>query len=221
MKIALLQDFNFGDEKVFSENDIVICNFLACPSMNIKNEAFEKDDKLYNLCVLSKKTNSIIILGSVIDIFDSIHKSVLVIDNGKLLGISDMTESESDSIYTLGSEYRVYQTSLGKVGVIVSHDMFNAEVFSCLTRCGSDFLVCVYDGEFFKIQSTIMSAMSYLFGIKIFFISDNMNAISLENGEIACVSNKRSVDLTFKDNRSYKIMQYLKRTEAENKFKIS
>lgn len=148
MKIAILQDLKKEDEKIFNENDIVICNFLACPNLNIEKEAFAKADKLYNLCVLSKQTNSVIIMGTITNVLDSIYKSVVVIDKGKLVGISDMVEEEMDSIYTLGDEYRVYQTSIGKIGVIVSQDMFNAEVFSLLTKCGSDFLVCVYDGDF-------------------------------------------------------------------------
>ena len=126
-----------------SDSDVIVFGFNGLGLVSYKKELDGETEYFHDLALASKELSSVIICGCDTDTYGLFRHSAVIADKGKVLGVSDMAHSIDDSEFVAGGNFRVYDTSAGKVGVIVDEDLFFPETARVLTLCDADIIVCV------------------------------------------------------------------------------
>ena len=145
MKIKTLKgsvDFTF-DELNGDRFDILAVGFRANERINYSKELRGETNTLKNFAEATKDGGALIYAIDT-DNYGIIKHSAAVFENGKLLGISDMTESYSDTPYMPGANGKLYDLQCGKIGLAVGDDILSYELV-CGLRGGSD--CCCYQKQ--------------------------------------------------------------------------
>ena len=198
------------DVKNFEPYDVVVFGLEGLNKIRYKNELNGSESVLQNFATLSKNSKKIIISGAVTDNYGVVRKSAVIAENGKLLGISDMNLNVNSSGYSQGSGYRVYQTSKGRVGIIVGDDIIDYDAVKSMSLCDADFII-VIEGEEKPQYELLIRAYSYLFGLPIMLISP-LNAIASDlSGEICGGSREKISEIILPTKKTYRVIQNKRR----------
>lgn len=141
---------------------------------------------------LSRAAQSVVVCGCVTNTRGHKRKSAVVAENGKLLGVSDMLHAVGGGV-SCGASLRVYDTKLGKMGVVVGEDVYFPETVKTLVLCGADFIVCPF-GACTQVHKNILCALAYFYGIAVYFCGNDFCALAEPDGSLAFFS-ERSVDV--------------------------
>lgn len=136
--------------------------------------------------LLSKRTSAIVVRGCITDTRGHKRKSALVAENGKLLGISDMLHVIDGGISS-GASLRVYETRVGRMGVVVAEDLLFPGVIKSLALCGSDVIVCTF-GRVESIHTVLARAHAYCFGVPILLCGSGYSLLAGADGNVAFAS---------------------------------
>ncbi len=158
---------------------------------------------------LSKRLQSVVVCGCVTDTRGQKRKSVVVAENGRLVGVSDMLNAV-DGAYASGATLRVYETKIGRMGVVVAEDLRFPELIQSLAVCGSDFIVCPF-GRMEGIQSVLLRANAYCYGVPIHFCAEGYCMIADSNGEIAFASPQSPVSVEYHPKKEYHLIETRRR----------
>ena len=110
------------------ENDLLVFGFNGLGLVSYKKELEGETEYFHDLAKLSGQTSSVVLCGCDTDTYGVYRHSVVIADKGKILGVSDMAHCIDDSEFVAGGNFRVYDTSAGKIGVIVGEDLFFPEM---------------------------------------------------------------------------------------------
>ena len=134
-----LQDFKEGYK---SEGEqLLLFGFEGLGAVSYEKELKGESVCFEDTALLSKEACAIVVSGCVTEMGGIKRKSAVVAERGKLLGVSDVTYT-IDGHGNPGGALRVYDTKLGRMGVLVAEDLFFSDTTQALSLCGSDFLVC-------------------------------------------------------------------------------
>lgn len=131
---------------------------------------------------ISQQSKAVVISGCVTNAKGHIRKSAIVAENGRILGVSDMLHA-IDGEVGCGANLRVYETKIGRVGVLVEKDLYFPETISVLTVCGADIIVCPF-GKIGKIERILARAFSFVNGVPICVCANGNSFISSPSGEL-------------------------------------
>ena len=207
--------YNYGnvfhaDINSFTDYDVIVFGFEGLKKVNYKNELNGSESNLQNFAYLSKKSKKIIISGCITDNYGVIRKSAVITENGKLLGISDMNVNLNSSGYSQGGGYRVYQTSKGRVGVIVGDDLIDYDGVKSLSLCDADVIVFINNEE--KQQyDLLIRAYAYLFGVPVVSVAGGVTLASDINGEVCGGSREKLSQIILPTKKSYRVIQSKRR----------
>ena len=194
----------------FSNFDLICFDFDGLNKISYKYELNGTESALQNFASLSKKTKKILIAGCITDNYGVVRRSAVIAENGKLLGISDMNTNLNLSGYSQGGGYRVYQTSKGRLGVVISDDILDYDGVKSLSLCDADFIVCIV-GEEKPQYELLIRAYSYLFGLPLLLISGAGAFGSDINGEVIGGSREKISEIILPTKKSYRVIQCKKR----------
>jgi predicted amidohydrolase len=139
------------------------------------------------------------------------HKSAIVIDCGKLSGVSDMAHVIDESVYSPGGNFRVYDTSRGKIGIIIGEDLYFSEVPRMLTLCDSDLIINLFGKIYDHIPQIVMRAASFCNGISICMAAESYTQVSDIKGEILCAGDAEIIECNLDIIKDYHLLQSRKR----------
>ncbi len=184
--------------------DVLILPFKSLPDVNYKREIEGEDGSLRFVCDLSKDLNCVIIAGVQTDNYGMIRRSVIVADSGSLTGVSDMVHAVMPDRFAAGGGFRVYDTSKGKIGIIVDEDMYFPEVPRILTLCGSEILISVAENLNYDMCNVLARAYSFTNGIPcVVNVGNKIFAADGKGDVISVADNIAEIEL----NREYKLMR--------------
>ena len=158
---------------------------------------------------LSKRAQNTVVCGCITDTLGHKRKSVLVAENGKLLGVSDMLHAVDGEVSS-GAALRVYHTKMGRMGVMVAEDLLFPDVMQALAMCGSDFIVCPF-GKADGVHGILLRAWAYIYGIPIIFCAEGYCAVANPLGELAFASSHSPVEWDCKMVKEYHLVETRKR----------
>ena len=164
--------------------DIFVNGFNGCERVRYGKELSGQTTFLKELCHLSEDSEKIIISAFDTDNCGILKQSVGVFEKGKLLGISDMSISLSDSDYMPGSGGKLYQTHACKIGTAIGDDLFSFVLFKSLAICGAEIIIAVCNYAKKEINSILIRAYSFLLGVPIVLLYKNGVFVSNVNGEL-------------------------------------
>ncbi len=196
--------------------DLLLFGFEGMEEVSYEKELKGESDEFHQTALLSKRSNAVTVCGCVTDTRGFKRKSALVAENGKLLGVSDMLHA-IDGEVSAGAALRIYETKLGRMGVIVSEDILFPEVVKSLALCGSDFIVCVFEDLTDGLTKCILRAYAYLYGIPIFFCGVGYSMIADMGGGLCFSSPHSPIGTEFENVKEYHLIETRRRGYAASR----
>lgn len=190
--------------------DIFLFGFNGLGEVNYEKELKGETALFEETALLSKEKKSVVVCGCVTDTRGHKRKSALVAENGRLSGVSDLLYA-MDGECNSGVALRVYDTRLGKMGVIVAEDLYSPEVVKNLAACGSDFIVCPFSKVINSVPSVLLRAYSYCYGVPILLCGEGYAMAADGTGELSFASPQSPVVCAFDKIREYHLIQLRKR----------
>lgn len=204
-------DFVISDLPKIKAPDVLVFSNRIIEKLDLIEEIDGKTSVFYELCKLSENLNCVLIAGCDTEILGVLHKSAIIIDCGVLLGVSDMTYILDESKYNGGGCFRVYDTSKGKIGLVVGDDIMFPEVLKTLALCDSDFIISVYGKIYSAIPQVMMRAGSYSNGVSICMAAEGYMQISDIKGEVVYASDSGLIEYNLEILKDYHLIQSRRR----------
>lgn len=173
----------------------------------VKGESFEMED----VALFSRNFNCTAVAGCYTDTRGIKRKSAVVADRGKILGVSDMTSGFDGDKYKCGSGIRVYETSVGKVGVLVGQDVYFSELVKCLTQCGSEVVVCVYEHLGENLEQILLRADAFRYGVTVCMSAHGYAQIADTGGKLCFASPVSPCFCAVDDVKEYHLIETRRR----------
>lgn len=189
--------------------DVVVFPFGGVGEVSYDRELKGESGYFEAAATLSKRARVTVVCGCITDTRGHKRKSAIVAANGKLLGISDMlhaVDGEAASGATLG----VYDTPVGKMGVVVAGDIRSYEAVRALGLCGSDFLICVQE-ENQNVYPVLIRAWAYCLGMPVILSANGYAAVANETGTLAFSSPQEISMLQITPSKEYHLVQTRRR----------
>ncbi len=165
--------------------EIFVNGFNGCEKVKYGKELSGQTSILKHLCDLSKISDKTVLSAFETDNYGILKQSVGVFDKGKLLGISDMSVSLSDTEYMPGSGAKLYQTDKCKFGVAIGDDLFSFNLFKSLAVCGAEIIIALSDFSKKEINSILIRAFSFLLGVPVVLLFKGGCYVSNVNGDLS------------------------------------
>ena len=159
---------------------------------------------------LSKATGGIVVCGCVTNTLGHKRKSAVVAECGRLLGVADRLHSmEGD--YACGATLSVYDTKIGKIGVLVGEDLYFPETLKALALCGSRCILCPFDGALRNLEKVYLRAYAHCFGVPIYICGKGYCALASPKGELAFSSPVSPVSFSYEGVGEYRLIETRRR----------
>lgn len=189
--------------------DLILFGFGGGEEVNYERELKGETRFFEKVAMLSKTQQSVVVCGCITDTLGHKRKSAVVAENGKLLGVSDMLHAVDGEVSS-GAALRVYETKIGRMGVVVAGDLLFSDAVKTLALCGSDFIVCPY-GNTGSVQSVLLRADAYRFGLPILFCGDGYSTLADATGSIAFACPQSPAFIEFKNKKEYHLVETRRR----------
>lgn len=160
---------------IVSPNDILVLAKSVVKEVDLPKELKGKSDIILRLAKFSLQKQITVLSHVDASIGDKTYDSVIVIDKGKILGVSDCINPDDKAIVG-GSALRCYMTSMGRICVFVGEDILYPELWHFAR--GSRYTVCVSDGETDNSALASGRALATYLG-KYVLLSGKENSVSI------------------------------------------
>ncbi|MBQ7339275.1 MAG: carbon-nitrogen hydrolase family protein [Clostridia bacterium] len=171
-----------------SGHDLIVFGFNGLGLVSYKKELGGETEYFQDVAKLSKQLSSVVICGCDTDTYGVFRHSAVVAEKGRILGVSDMAHAIDNSEFVAGGNFRVYDTSIGKVGVILAEDLFFPESSRVLALCDADIIVCIYKKIDSPMPQVMIRAGAFSNGVTMALCAKNYVAVSNIKGEILMAS---------------------------------
>lgn len=194
-----------------SNSDVVVFGFNGLGLVSYKKELSGESEYFQDVAKFSKQTSSVVICGCDTDTYGVFRHSAVIADKGKILGVTDMAHAVDDGEFVAGGNFRVYDTSKGKIGILICEDLFFPESARVLALCDADVIVCLFK----KIETTMpqimIRALSFANGVVMALCAKNYSAVSDIRGNIVMASSKEVVKSQIKIEKDYHLISSRRR----------
>ena len=167
--------------------ELIIGGFKSLGEVSYERELKEETNYFEQVANLSQATGAVVICGCITDTKGFKRKSAVVAEGGRLLGVSDML-NVVDGEMNSGAALKVYDTKVGKLGVLVAEDLCFPETAKSLTLCGSDVIVCPYGVVENGVESVLARAYAFCYGAPVCLCGIGYSAIGGVDGSLAFAS---------------------------------
>lgn len=167
----------------YKKADVIVFGFQAIGEVSYERELKGETAFFEEVARLSRQTSSVVVCGCVTDTKGHKRKSAVVAENGRILGVSDMLNVIDNEVGS-GASLRVYETKIGRMGVVVAEDLYFPDGISSLALCGADFVLCPY-GMIEGIESVLCRSSAFFYGIPVGLCGVGYALVAEPSGELA------------------------------------
>lgn len=192
-------------------SDVLIFGFNGLCLVSYKKELSGETEYFRDVAALSKEFGGVVVCGCDTDAYGVFRHSAVIADCGKLLGVSDMVHSVDDSEFVPGGNLRVYDTSKGKIGLIVGEDLFFPEVSRVLTLCDADLIICVFKTLEGFMPQIMQRACSFANGVDMALCAKNYACLSDSHGRISAASANGILKAEAKTEKDFRLIKSRRR----------
>jgi predicted amidohydrolase len=210
MKICFITEGGineFWDSLIKMKTEVLCFGFNGLGLVDYKRELDGDTNNFEDLALLSKELGCIVISGCETDTYGVKRLSVVIADKGKILGVSDMVHIIDSSVYECGSGFRVYDTSSGKIGLIVGSDLFFPEATRVLALCDSDVIFSIFGDITDSLPQVMMRANSFANGVAICMCAGGYTQISDIKGQILMSSPEAKINYELDIKKDYHLIE--------------
>ena len=200
--------FSCLDNVIKERADITLFSFYG-ETVSYEKELKGETNFFESVARVSKLTENTVVCGCITDTKGLRRKSAVVAEHGRLMGVSDMLNTV-DGNYSSGAALRVYETRVGRMGVVVADDLRFPEMIQSLAVCGSDFIVCPF-GNMEGIERVLLRSHAYCYGVPIYFCAQGYCMIADVSGEIVFASPQTPICSEFIPKKEYHLIETRRR----------
>ncbi len=193
------------------KRDLIVFGFNGLGLVSYKKELSGETEYFHDLAKLSKQLSNVVVCGCDTDTYGVFRHSAVIADKGKILGVSDMAHSIDDSEFVPGSGFRVYDTSAGKIGIIVAEDLFFPEVPRVLTLCDADLIICLFKKIDDFMPQIMIRCSAFANGVPMALCSKNRVVAADVKGNISFASSSDVVDAKIKTEKDFHLISSRRR----------
>lgn len=209
------------DIKSVSNSNVVVFGFNGLGLVSYKKELAGETEYFQDLANFSKQTSSVVISGADTDNYGVFRQSVVVAEKGKILGVSDMLYTSIEGEYSPGGCFRVYDTSVGRIGVIVGEDLFFTDSTKVLAMCDADLIVCVFKKIETSMPIITLRSQAYCNGVPMAICSNERAVICDAKGSVLLSGGGKVVRTKIKMGKEFSLITSRKRGRYKNYDKIN
>lgn len=165
--------------------DIVCCGFQSLGKVSYERELRGETSLFEDVALLSKVGKNVVLCGCFTDARGVLRKSVVVAERGRILGVSDMVNRLDGGEYRSGAGIKIYDTSAGKIGVVVGEDLYFPQVLQTLSVCGAEVAICVFEGLNESLEMTLVRAGAFLYGVPVCLCAYGYSCVADIGGKLA------------------------------------
>ena len=170
-------------EHAYEKADVILFGFQAMGEVSYERELKGETSYFEEIARLSRQTSSIVVCGFVTDAKGHKRKSAVVAENGRILGVSDMLNVIDGEVGS-GANLRVYDTKMGKVGVVVAEDLYFPDAIAALALCGAEYIFCPY-GEVNGMERVLCRSSAFYYGLPVVLCGSGYSAVAEPSGELS------------------------------------
>ncbi len=160
-----LNDYGEKTERV--QADIVCFPFRALGEVSYERELKGETNLFEDVAILSREEKNIAVCGCYTDARGLRRKSVVVAERGRILGVSDMVNRIDGGEYRSGAGIKIFDTKVGKLGIVVAEDLYFPQVLETLSVCGADVALCIFEELNESLEQTLIRAGAFFFGVPV------------------------------------------------------
>lgn len=190
--------------------DVLLFGFSGLGLVSYKRELAGDTEYFRDVAGLSREIGGVVISGCDTDTYGVYRHSAVVADKGRILGVSDSVYSTDDSEFVAGGNLRVYDTSKGRIGVLVGEDLFFPEAAHTLALCDSELIVSVVKSRE-RMSEVMLRASAYAEGVPIALVAAKYAEIADIKGEIAFAGSRSVAHAQLKLQKDYHLVSCRRR----------
>ncbi len=191
--------------------DLLVFGFNGLGLVSYKKELGGNTEYFQDVAKLSRQISSVVVCGCDTDTYGVFRHSAVIADKGKILGVSDMAHSIDNSEFVAGGNFRVYDTSAGKIGIIVAEDLFFPESARVLAMCDADIIVCLFKKIEGPMPQIMLRAGAFANGVVMALCAKNYLTVSDIKGEIIMASSADIIDNVIKVEKDFHLISSRRR----------
>ena len=191
--------------------NLVVFGFNGFSLVSYKKELAGETEYFHDISTFSKQIESVVICGCDTDTYGVFRHSAVIADNGKILGVSDMIHSIGQNEFVPGGGLRVYDTTAGKIGIIVAEDLFFPEVPRVLSLCDADLIVCLFKKLDGPMPQIMLRAGAFSNGVPMVLCAKNYACMADIKGNISVAVSADIIKTKIKAEKDYKLISSRRR----------
>lgn len=191
--------------------DLLVFGFNGLGLVSYKKELSGDTEYFGDVAKLSKQLSGVVISGCDTDTYGMFRHSAVIADKGKILGVTDMSHTIDESEFVPGGNLRVYDTSVGKIGIILAEDLFFPEVARVLSLCDADLIVCLYKTLDGQMPQVMLRAGAFSNGVTMALCAKNYACVSDVKGNVLLASASDIVKTEIKTIKDYRLISSRRR----------
>ena len=198
-----LDKINSPQLTIFSYNGLGLISY--------KKELEGITEYFQDIATLSKELNGVLISGCDTDTYGVFRHSAVIADKGKILGVSDMIHTIDESEYVSGGSFKVYETSAGKIGIVIGEDIYFPEVPRVLALCDADLIVVVFKKIINFIPELMIRSGAFSNGVTMLLCTNGYVELANIKGEITYASSQNINEFNVKTEKDYHLISSRRR----------
>ena len=179
--------------------------------VSYKKELKGETEYFHDVAKLSAELKSVVISGCDTDTYGTFRHSAVIADKGKLLGVSDMAHCIDESEFVPGCGFRVYDTGIGKIGIIVGEDLFFPESARILSLCDADLIICLFNQIDGTMPQVMLRAGAFANGVTAALCASNYACVSDIRGKIVFSGKDAILKTSIKTEKDYHLISSRRR----------
>lgn len=172
----------------FKSGGVIVFGFNGLGLVSYKKELSGETEYFQDVAKFSKQLSSVVISGCDTDTYGVFRHSAVIADKGKILGVTDMAHSIDESEFVSGGNFRVYDTSAGKIGIILAEDLYFPESARVLALCDADLIICIFKKLDSYMPEIMLRSGAFSNGVAMALVSKGRLSVSDIKGRIALSS---------------------------------
>lgn len=186
--------------------ELVVFGFNGLGLVSYKSELDGKTEYFQDLARFSRQISSVVICGCDTETYGVFRHSAVIADKGKILGVSDAVHSIDESEFISGGNFRVYDTSIGKIGILIAEDLFFHESSRVLASCDADIIICILKEIENSIPQIMLRSCAFSNGVAMALVSKNYFTVANIRGNVSFAGNRDINKVKVKIEKDYHLV---------------
>ncbi len=157
----------FSDSFEGNPPEIVCFGFQAIGKVSYERELRGETSLFEDVALLSKEQRNVVVCGCYTDARGIRRKSVVVAERGRILGVTDMMNRIDGGEFRSGAGVKIFDTSAGKLGIVVAEDLYFPRVIETLSVCGAEAVIVIFEELTESLEQVLMRAQAFMYGIPV------------------------------------------------------